>query len=141
MQKGLTNITDLRWDWAFDTAELLDGTVEIVSVADHDAHNELHIGLEKKEMGGTSVCISTWSNLCCCSNFLMFLHHTINSNDKDRLALHKARCEFGLILQHVLATFKWREKLVLGPDSNICRSWPTTVNRLVTSIGEAANCT
>ncbi len=50
MQKGLTNITDLRWDWAFDTAELLDGTVEIVSVANYDAHNELHIGLEKKSL-------------------------------------------------------------------------------------------
>lgn len=37
--------TDLWWDGTFDTAELLDGAVEVVSVADHDAHHQLHIWL------------------------------------------------------------------------------------------------
>lgn len=30
--------TNLGWDGTFNTAELLDGTIEIVSVADHNAH-------------------------------------------------------------------------------------------------------
>lgn len=39
------SITNLRRDGTVDAAELLDGAVEVVSVADHDAHYELHIGL------------------------------------------------------------------------------------------------
>ena len=39
------SITNLGWYGTFDTAELLDGTVEIFSVADQDAHYELHLGL------------------------------------------------------------------------------------------------
>lgn len=41
----MTNFTNLGRDGTFDTAELLDGTVEIVSVADHDAHYKLHFRL------------------------------------------------------------------------------------------------
>lgn len=44
-----TNTTNLGWDGTFNTAELLDGTVEIVSVANHDAHYELHVGLQTVE--------------------------------------------------------------------------------------------
>lgn len=44
-QEHMTNSTNLGWNGTFDTAELLDGTIEIVSVTDHDAHYELHIRL------------------------------------------------------------------------------------------------
>lgn len=39
------HLTDLGWDRTPDTAELLDGTIQIVSVADHNAHHKLHIRL------------------------------------------------------------------------------------------------
>jgi len=41
------NITNLGRYGAFNTAQLLDGTVEIISVADHDAHHKLQIRLHK----------------------------------------------------------------------------------------------
>lgn len=41
-------ITDLGWDGIFDTADLFDGSIEIIPVAHHDAHNKLDIGLENK---------------------------------------------------------------------------------------------
>lgn len=41
----MKNFTNLGRDGTFDTAELLDGTVEIVSVANHDAHYKLHLRL------------------------------------------------------------------------------------------------
>lgn len=44
-QEHMTNSTNLGRNGTFDTAELLDGTIEIVSVTDHDAHYELHIRL------------------------------------------------------------------------------------------------
>lgn len=49
MHKHLTNITNLGRDGTFDTAELLDGTIEVVSVADHNAHDKLHIRLYTDE--------------------------------------------------------------------------------------------
>lgn len=45
MRAHAHKITNLGWDGAFDTAELLDSAVEIVSVAHHYAHYELHVGL------------------------------------------------------------------------------------------------
>lgn len=41
----MTNITHLGWDGAFNTTELLDSTIEIVSVAGYNAHHKLHIRL------------------------------------------------------------------------------------------------
>lgn len=38
-------MTHLGRNGAFNTTQLLDGTVEIISVADHDAHDELQLGL------------------------------------------------------------------------------------------------
>lgn len=56
-----TNTTNLRRDGTFNTAELLDGTVEIVSAASHDAHNQLHVWLKTKdrklEYDGSDHCI------------------------------------------------------------------------------------
>lgn len=40
-----TNITNLGWDRIFHTAQLLYGSVEIVSVANNDAHYKLQTGL------------------------------------------------------------------------------------------------
>lgn len=38
-------MTNLGWDGIFNTAQLLDGTVEIISVAKNDANYKLQIGL------------------------------------------------------------------------------------------------
>lgn len=47
----VSNITHLGWDGASNTTELLDSTIEIVSVAGQNAHHKLHIRLhtEKKK--------------------------------------------------------------------------------------------
>lgn len=42
-------MTNLGWNGIFDTADLFDGTVEIIPVAHQDAHNKLCIWLEFKE--------------------------------------------------------------------------------------------
>lgn len=40
--------TYLRGDGVLDTAQLLNGAVEVILVADHDAHNYLQGGLNAK---------------------------------------------------------------------------------------------
>lgn len=41
-------ITNLGWNGIFDTADLFDGSIEIIPVAHHDAHNKLDIWLKNK---------------------------------------------------------------------------------------------
>lgn len=36
-------ITNLGWNGILDTADLFDGSIEIIPVAHHDAHNKLDI--------------------------------------------------------------------------------------------------
>lgn len=43
----MDTITNLGWNRIFDTADLFDGTIEIIPVAHHDAHSKLCIWLKK----------------------------------------------------------------------------------------------
>lgn len=45
----MDTITNLGWNRIFDTADLFDGTIEIIPVAHHDAHSKLCIWLKKKK--------------------------------------------------------------------------------------------
>lgn len=43
-------LTNLGWNRISDTADFFDGTIEIIPVAHHDAHNKLCIWLELKKI-------------------------------------------------------------------------------------------